>query len=195
MTEIRWQFPFRDKVVRPTVDSDAFRGVDLTRETLLPIGAPHPGAFQAPRHEFFHTGVDLYCTEGEPVYAVEDGIVVAIDPMFTGQSGNEDRWNTTQAVLVEGASGVIVYGEIAPESSLRVDTRIQAGEIIGRVMTVMKIDEGRPRSMLHLELYSRGTRAASDWSVGASMPAGLRDPTPQLQNALTLGDSHDRNPS
>jgi hypothetical protein len=44
---------------------------------------PHPGAFAARRRHDVHTGVDLYCSEGEPVLAVEDGDVVNVEP-FTG---------------------------------------------------------------------------------------------------------------
>lgn len=145
--------------------------------TALPL-APHPGAFGVMRANHVHEGVDLYCPDGTPVHAVEDGEVVAVVP-FTGAHAGSDWWHDTDAVLVEGASGVVVYGEITP--AVAVGAHVTAGERIGQVRQVLKVDKGRPMSMLHLELHVHGTRDAYEWPDENNRPPSLRDPTPFLQ--------------
>ena len=71
----------------------------------------HPGAFGAVRKFDVHTGVDLYCKQGTPICAVEDGTVVEIE-IFTGPRAESPWWNETLAILVEGKSGVVCYGEV-----------------------------------------------------------------------------------
>jgi hypothetical protein len=73
-----------------------------------------PGRFGAVRKHDVHTGVDLYCAVSTKVVAVEAGEVVVIEP-FTGPDAASPWWLSTEAVLVEGASGVVVYGEVHPE--------------------------------------------------------------------------------
>ena len=161
-------------------------------EWLFPLrecpGIPinfHPGAFGFPRKQgqSKHTGVDLYSTHGDPVYAVEDGIVVNVEP-FTGPQDNSPWWLDTDAVLVEGKSGVICYGEVIPK--VKVGDKVSADEIIAHVSTVIPEGKERPdipghsRSMLHLELYDRGTKAASTSWVQGRETLGLKDPTPHL---------------
>jgi hypothetical protein len=144
--------------------------------TGLPVG-DHPGAFGVQRKYHIHEGVDLYCPQGQVVQAVEEGVVVAVIP-FTGTIANPPSpwWNNTWAVLVEGPSGVVVYGEIT--SGVIVGDSIAPGWTIGNVKQVLKIDKGRPMSMLHLELHKHGTRDTQDWIV--SRPSTLLDPTPFL---------------
>lgn len=108
------------------------------------------GQFGAVRKYDIHTGIDLYCEEGSIVSALEDGIVVAVED-FTGTKANSPWWNDTKAVLVEGKSGVICYGEIEP--CVNVGDLIWAGDTIGKVL---KKNKGRPTTMLHLELYEKG---------------------------------------
>lgn len=144
--------------------------------TGLPVG-DHPGAFGVQRKHHIHEGVDLYCHQGQPVQAVEEGVVVAVIP-FTGEIANPPSpwWRDTWAVLVEGPSGVVVYGEITPD--VKVGDPIVPGWNIGYVKQVLKIDKGRPMAMLHLELHRPGTRDAKDWID--ERPATLLDPTPFL---------------
>lgn len=80
---------------------------------FVPV-APHPGAFGARRKFDHHTGVDLYATRPVPVFPIEDGRVVDIIE-FTGEKAipASPWWNRTQAVLVEGRTGVILYGEVS----------------------------------------------------------------------------------
>jgi hypothetical protein len=84
-----------------------------------------PGRFGAVRKHDVHTGVDLYCAVSAKVVAVEAGEVVAIEP-FTGPDAASPWWLSTEAVLVEGASGVVVYGEVHPE--VQVGDQLEAGD-------------------------------------------------------------------
>ena len=171
-----WSAPLNLTFV-PSADSLSFAGLSPT-ETSLPL-APHPGAFGVARKNHIHEGVDLYCAEGTPVYAVEPGRVVAVVP-FTGTIAGSDWWHDTYAVLVEGETGVVVYGEITPGRVT--GENIAAGDCIGHVKQVLKNDKGRPMAMLHLELYDHGTRDAVEWKNDTPRPRGLRDPTPYLLN-------------
>ena len=143
---------------------------------------PHLGAFGAVRKYHRHEGVDLYTAEGTKVYAVEPGIVVAI-MAFTGPGADSPWWNDTMCVMVEGASGVINYGEVFP-SNIHVDQKINQGDLIGWVKQVLIKDKGRPMSMLHFELYIHGTKEPVEWEPYAPQPKELINPTPLLKKAL-----------
>ncbi|MDR2902545.1 MAG: M23 family metallopeptidase [Lactobacillales bacterium] len=163
----------------PTRDSDSYKNMK-ENETGLPL-PPHVGAFAVPRKYHTHEGIDLYAPQGTPVCAIEDGIVVNIIP-FTGAHTTPPTpwWHNTDAVLVEGTSGVFVYGEITPVSALKVGQKINAGDIVGYIARVLKKDKGRPRDMLHLELYTPGTRDTFAWETGVKKIESLLDPTPAL---------------
>ena len=84
--------------------------------------------------------------------------------------------------FVHGESGIVVYGELHA-ADVRVGDTVRPGQLIGRVVRVLKVDKGRPMDMLHLEL-----RAAShpdaltlfDWAKDLPRPDWLLDPTPHL---------------
>ncbi len=158
----QWCWPLRSKTSHP-----------------LPV-LPAPGAFSAERKHDVHTGVDLYCEPGAVVVAVEAGTVVAIEA-FTGEAAGSPWWFDTDAVLVEGASGVVVYGEVLPTTS--VGATVQQGEVLGKVVTVLKKDKGLSQTMLHLELYQRGARTTVWWLKNQPKPESLLDPT-QFLSAL-----------
>ncbi|MDX2028534.1 MAG: M23 family metallopeptidase [Alphaproteobacteria bacterium] len=182
-----WSLPLPLPLIESR-DGDSFLSLPLG-STALPL-SPHPGSFGFVRKKHVHEGVDLYCPEGTPVYAVEGGIIVGCLP-FTGEitRPRSPWWEDSFAILVEGPSGVVVYGEIVP-LNLPEETIIQVGQTLGYVTRVLKKDKGRPRAMLHLELYETGTRDVYEWTVATgktpmeSKPAPLRDPTPFLQQAL-----------
>lgn len=136
-----------------------------------------PGRFGAVRTHDIHTGVDLYTLPGTVVVAVEPGLVVEVEP-FTGVLAGSPWWNETWAVLVEGSSGVVCYGEVLP--LVRPGDLLSSGSHVGTVQTVLRKDKGRPMTMLHLELYDSGTRTTVWWHLGQPQPEGLRDPTPYL---------------
>jgi murein DD-endopeptidase MepM/ murein hydrolase activator NlpD len=139
----------------------------------------HPGAFAAKRKHDVHTGVDLYCPSDTEVFAVEDGRVVAVEH-FTGPQADDPSpwWKNTWAVLVEGESGVVLYGELYPH--VEVGDDLKEGKRIGFSRSVLKKDKGKPMCMLHLELYTRGTKESVWWKLGEDKPKELKDPTSKL---------------
>lgn len=139
-----------------------------------------PGQFGTPRKHDIHTGIDLYCPLGTRVVAVEAGMVVGVEN-FTGPAAGSPWWNDTQALLVEGQSGVVVYGEMAPEPELTPGVHVEAGQHIGTVTTsVLKTDKGRPMTMLHVELMAPGTHETLWWPLDREQPPMLLDPTAKL---------------
>lgn len=167
---LRWAFPLPDNLC-PGV----------------PVGH-HPGAFGFERHTAHHTGVDLYTFEGTEVRAVEGGTVVGIQG-FTGPQVDMPWWNDTDAVLIEGRSGVVNYGEIVPLWMLKVGSKVRRGDLIGHVTPVVREGKERPdvpghsRSMLHIELYPHGHDKWLPWKIGDEEHAQI-DPTPLLLEAI-----------
>jgi hypothetical protein len=117
---------------------------------------------------------------------MEDGEVVYVQP-FTGGEAESPWWLSTMAILVEGPSGVLVYGEVSPDINLK-DT-VKCGQKIGTVAPVLKPEDARPdipghsRFMLHMELYTPGTRSTTWWKLGEEKPNHLLDPMPLLVRA------------
>jgi hypothetical protein len=132
------------------------------------------GSFGAIRKHDIHTGIDIYYPEGTIIRAIEEGVVINIVD-FTGSKADSPWWNDTKAVMVHGESGVILYGEI--ESKCFIGQRLLKDEIVGKVLTVLKNNKGKPMSMLHLELYKWGTVEPVWWKLGESKPDCLLDPT------------------
>ena len=176
---MNWQSPL-PYVWQSSTDSQSFERI-APPHGIIPT-PPHVGSFGAQRKHHIHEGVDLYAPHKTPISAVEEGVVVAIEP-FTGAAVDSPWWHDTFAVFVEGGSGVVVYGEIEPQPDLVVGQSVQSGQILGCVVPVLKVNKGRPMSMLHLELHTKNTRQAVEWSVGEPKPATLLDPTSLL---LTL---------
>lgn len=160
--QLQWTFPLESKNIRG-----------------IPVGT-HPGAFACQRKHERHTGIDLYCPDGTPIYAVETGKIVNIEH-FTGEWDNSPWWNNTDCMLIEGATGVVCYGEITPLPMLEIGDKVEKGQAIARVKRVLKEGKDRPdipghlTSMLHLELYPHGIVNASN-----GFQSFLRDPTPFL---------------
>ncbi len=158
----------------------------LKRCNGIPINH-HPGAFGFHRRKNHHTGVDLYTNDKEPVVAVESGKVVNIE-IFTGPKAGHEWWEETWGVMVEGATGVVNYGEVTPYYELKVGDNVERGEFIGTVKRVLFEDKlrtdipGHSTSMLHLELYKKGTKKFADWHDPQKNP-DLLDPTPYLMGA------------
>jgi murein DD-endopeptidase MepM/ murein hydrolase activator NlpD len=63
---------------------------------------------------------------------------------------------------------------------VKVGQEVVAGDILGVVTRVLKVDKGRPMSMLHLELRVSGNTADIEWLDPDAQPEGLLDPTPLL---------------
>jgi hypothetical protein len=174
-------FPLAKRPIT-TSDSNSFKVRDFDFETEIPF-VPHVGAFGVQRRHHIHEGVDLYGNDGDLVVAMEDGIVRAVLP-FTGEAMGSPWWKDTFCVMVEGASGVINYGEIHPGPGIAPRVPVRAGQILGELLTVLREDKGRPMTMLHIERYTAGTDAPlREWSLGIDQPAKLRDPTVLLVQA------------
>ena len=146
--KLQWRFPLGNIFGYKKID-DICTGIPIKN---------HPGSFGVQRKHERHTGIDLYADEGENVHAVEPGTVVCMEA-FTGPKDNSPWWNDTDCVLVEGASGVVCYGEIDPSMNIKVGGKIARGEFIGRVKRVLKSGKerldiaGHKPNMLHMELY------------------------------------------
>ncbi len=143
-------------------------------------GKDTQGYFGAVRKHDIHTGVDIYCSPGCKVLAVESGVVIKIE-IFTGPAAGSPWWEETMALWIEGESGVVVYGEIKPV--VKVGDVINAGDLIGQVQTVLTKDTGLPMTMLHLELYSNDMIETVWWKHGEEKPLELLDPTDLLMNS------------
>ena len=168
-----WLYPLHSKYIPNTFPYPASQGL------------AHDGAFATKRKFDMHTGVDLYCDPGAEVRACEDGKVVGL-MQFTGEAAQSPWWNDTWAVMVEGASGVICYGELMPAGNTQPGATVYAGNMLGLVLQVRKTDRGKPMTMLHLELYKHGTIEPVWWMHNESIPVGLLDPTSFLVEAIDL---------
>ena len=169
-----WRNPLPLRL-RPSQESLSFKECG-PGETILPL-APHPGAFGVARKHHTHEGVDLYAPARTEVRAVESGVVVRVED-FTGPKAGSPWWQDTQAVFVEGDSGVVVYGELVAE--VEEGQHLDGGDLVGRLTPVLTTAKGRPDCMLHLELHQPGTRCAPGWDHGLARPDTLLDPTPHL---------------
>ncbi len=176
---MNWLSPIPFRLI-PTSDSNSWERMK-SGETGLPLKG-HCGSFGFRRTNHVHEGVDLYCPERTPVVTVETGRVLRVLP-FTGRLAGSPWWEETSAVLVEGVSGVVVYGEIVPREGLHEDRLLPDGALVGGVKRVLRKFKGRPTSMLHLELHVHGTRDVYEWPVNGERPASLLDPTPLLLTA------------
>lgn len=152
----------------------------------------HPSRFAYKRKNYFHTGVDFYCGRSyssKEVYAVESGRVVG-SGMFTGPELGHDHWLETHYLMIEGASGVINYGEIQKPWHFPVGRLVARGYCIGHVAPVLKKTrndiEGHSDHMLHLELYKKGTTKPVDWKLEDPQPENLLDPTPFILNSSSF---------
>ena len=157
-----------------------------------------PLAFCAARDGEVHTGLDLVCAEGQPVAAVEDGIVLA-NAAFTGTAAGSPTLYPSRALMVLGESGVVLYGEVWPWDCARRGARVLAGQTVAEVVAVRGAGQPRPWSMLHLERWrdrdsalarylGPAARDPVDWRLGAPQPDGLLDPTDMLCGLLDLRD-------
>jgi len=136
-----------------------------------------------------HTGIDLPVPVGTPVLAIEAGTVVWVGP-FTGPDAGCPWWLPTDCVLVEGETGVFLYGEI--ETTCERGQHVEEGEVLGCVLRVLRHDKGMPTSMLHLELYAAGYRDGGEvWKIGEPCPTMLRNPTELIVKIAAEGRRDD----
>ncbi len=167
--------PLRKRILGYTSDSESFKNIDISTEVQIPVG-DHVGAFGVVRKHHTHEGIDLYAHDGDPVYAMESGVIVNMG-WFTGEHTESDWWNNTLFIMIEGKSGVINYGEIHITEGYKIGDHVEAGSQIGTIATVLKKNKGRPMAMLHLELYVSGTKEPVSWFVNDPQPKELVSPT------------------
>lgn len=147
-------------------------------------GTNEPGSFGFVRSHDIHTGVDLYCKDGEPVYAIEDGIIANYGA-FTGIGAESPWWEDTDFISIKGKSGKIIYGEISINKSLMSKTYIKAGDLLGNVKRVLRVDKGKPMTMLHIELYNDKYSGSGEvWNLGQQKPECLEDVSVILRREL-----------
>lgn len=150
------------------------------KQFSMPFGPEHPGSFAAFRKHDRHTGLDLYCNEGDFVYAIEKGVIVRIDK-FTGPGAGSPWWYDTWAMVIEG-SRTILYGEINPFYELKPGVKLARGDIIGTVAPVLppykaRADvAGHAHCMLHLEYHTTGFHEFPVWPLDAPQPFGVLNP-------------------
>ena len=180
----RWQAPIPyEYLVNPD---------DLDFAYFLP-DFDEPGAFGAKRKHDRHQGVDIYCREASPVYAVEDGEIVD-SFQYTGEAVECGWWNDTWCIKVKGKSGVVSYGELQMPDVLEkrgfhykeIGTKVNAGDQIGFVGSVLPPHKLRTdirnhsTSMLHMELRTECCHMDA-WGVNEDRDKRLLDPTPYLK--------------
>ena len=138
---------------------------------------PDFASFGAKRKFDIHTGIDLHCSEGSEVFAMEEGLVKQV-AQFTGAAVNSPWWEDTFFIGILGSSGYIVYGEVNPV--VKVGDQVLAGQLIGHVKRVLKNDKGISPSMLHLEWYEKEVADPVVWELNQSQPELLLDATKLL---------------
>lgn len=145
----------------------------------LPIGKYHPAGFGYSKNHNVHAGVDLYVPDNIPVMSVETGTVVNIF-QFTGPGTPYSSLFQTEAIMIEGATGVVLYGEVEVKKDIQIGQLIEAGSKIANIKCAIQ-----DQPMLHLELYKHGTKTPCVWKQGNSQPKSLLDPTSYLLSLKT----------
>lgn len=131
-----------------------------------------------------HAGCDIYTYDGEPVYAINDGVVFENTPKFYYNVGT---------ISIRHNTCIIRYGEVEPLAELKVGTKVIAGQLIGhakQIYTSPSVKMNVP-IMVHLEMYSEetNTKPLTDMSEagykrGYARRADVCDPTSLLTSLL-----------
>lgn len=145
----------------------------------LPIGKYHPAGFGYSKSHNIHTGIDLYVPEGSTVHSVEDGTIIDIFK-FTGPKTIYPQLLPTEAVVVNGATGLVLYGEVEVLEGLQIGQLIGAGAKIANIICAVP-----DQPMLHLELHKHGSKIPCLWKQGHPQPKSLLDPTSYLLSLKT----------
>lgn len=180
--------PFAEGIARPVWPLQtrhprrgvvSYRGVDgkVRGNWARRFGAHREG--RKGKRDRNHAGIDLFGHPGDPVLAIAEGTVTAVQKFHLGS------W----AVFVDHGDVVVMYGEVAASSwkglGVAVGTDVRAGQPIATVACMVRDKEGRCVShMLHLETYVPGTRRNLRWYAGEDPPPALRDPTLLLLRAV-----------
>lgn len=175
-------FPLKKEHISINRSKDEYLSI-YKNNTEIPMDE-HPGSFGFKRKNHIHEGIDLYAEDGDSVYAIEDGIIVNIVP-FTGVIADSPWWNDTYSIMIEHKDVTINYGEITPNQKLNIGENVKAGDIIGKIKTVLIKNKGRPMSMLHLEMYTKGTiEPLKEWTINKEKPDNLLNPTEFIKSLV-----------
>lgn len=141
------------------------------------------GDFAFRRSFYYHPGIDLYCDLGQEVQAIEAGTVVHIEN-FTGPNALPPSpwWKETWSILIEGKSGVLGYCELFPDKHIKVGAQVNEGDVIARIIPVLKKDKGNGTTMLHFEQYLPGTKEHVTWVLDSEKPEQLLNPRQLLES-------------
>ena len=144
----------------------------------------HEGSFGIERKHDIHTGIDIYCQNGDLVYSIEDGTIIDI-VQFTGFD-ESPWWNDTYAMVIKSNDNnhIWLYGELK-EPNLIIGEKVFKGSIIGQVETVLKKNKNKPMTMLHIELYSTYSKPVI-WNLNTPCPKGLENPTHLIKKIYSL---------
>jgi len=149
----------------------------------------HPGWFGAKRKYDIHTGVDLYCNPQELVYPFEEGEIVDIG-YFTGPKVNSTWWKESKYISIKGKSGIILYGELAPNKNIQLGQKVKTTDNIAKVVRILNHPPtnsvpDHKMDMLHIELL-KNKNTYNNWENELSKPNGLKDPSVYIYNAKLL---------
>ena len=119
----------------------------------------------------FHVGLDIYGNPGDPIVAMENGVIVK----------HYDFYHGTDALIVQCDSGLVInYGEVASKSwkefGLSKGSRVQKGRPIARVGQM-----SGGKHMLHFETYMPPTDRNKKYYGGD--PGPILNPTYYLLRA------------
>lgn len=132
----------------------------------------------------YHCGIDLaFERPGNPgkiVVATEKGEVVNLYP-FTGKRTKMTYLNDTYCLLIQHDSGRVVnYAEIQ-KAYVKIGDTVSVGD---RIAEIGRVGKGKnDSSMLHFELWEKGTKKNEGWPVEKEKPpTGLKNPKEYLSN-------------
>ena len=132
----------------------------------------------------WHTGIDIWSSVGSKVVATENCEVIDVE-QFTGYPETPQYRKTWYVTVKNNSGNVIVYGEIR-KPKLKIGQKLKAGQIIGFIAAVEWAKNEpikKDRSMLHFELYRKGTKKTVDWWYkNKEKPKNLLNPTNYLKD-------------
>ena len=174
--------------VPPTPDVDATPGTDVATsiapptpteagpEYVFPV-QPVIKTIYSPGHEGF-PATDIYAPVGTDFVAVTSGVIDEVQrrDLYNPAGGNTDpNWRNGIYIAYIGDDGVRYFGShlsmIAP--GLRAGTRVEAGQLLGRIGTTGKPRPGKP----YVHFGISHPTFPGDWEVRR----GEVDPYPYLR--------------
>ncbi len=136
----------------------------------------------------WHSGVDFLCPTGSKVIVIEDCVVIETG-QFTGYPGSPQYRKTWFVKVKNGDGKIAVYGELR-RPKLKMGQKLKNGQIVGyvaRVSWTRHQPDRKKRSMLHFELYRKGTKKTVEWwSKNRKKPKNLLNPTNYLKGCKKL---------